>query len=273
MRETDIFHRLSHAFHRRQLGHGLLFFHSDTQYFRSSLGFWSFLKTLLCQQKSEPRCVCESCRLMSESFHEVAHPDLITLASEPGTKGYSVEQTRDALQRLSLASGLSPHRVLWIENAERLNLGSAAPSNVLLKSLEEPRPHQYLILTTIDPDSQLQTIQSRVQCFFLGNQSRHMAEIEESWRDFFLWFQKGSGTAPICPADKEGFWKERELALDEIRQVATLSLKYLREKVEYPSLAQFKIIEGLEKFHSKVLHYAHPALQWSEFRSRASIGN
>jgi len=61
---------------------------------------------------------------------------------------------------LSVTPSISLNKVALILNAQSMN---DASQNALLKSLEEPAPHSYIIMTTNRPKSLLDTIYSRCQ--------------------------------------------------------------------------------------------------------------
>jgi DNA polymerase III, gamma/tau subunits len=61
---------------------------------------------------------------------------------------------------LSVTPSISINKVALILNAQSMN---DASQNALLKTLEEPAPHSYIIMTTNRPKSLLDTIYSRCQ--------------------------------------------------------------------------------------------------------------
>jgi DNA polymerase III delta prime subunit len=70
-------------------------------------------------------------------------------------KGY-----KDVVSFLTLTPSISKNKVVCIMNADSMNEES---QNALLKSLEEPAPYSYIIMTTSRPKSLKQTIYSRCQ--------------------------------------------------------------------------------------------------------------
>ena len=70
-------------------------------------------------------------------------------------KGY-----KDVVSFLTLTPSISKNKVVCIMNADSMNEES---QNALLKSLEEPASHSYIIMTTSRPKSLKQTIYSRCQ--------------------------------------------------------------------------------------------------------------
>ncbi len=71
-----------------------------------------------------------------------AHPDLIVLEPEKTNK-ISVEQVRNATNKLILRPAISKYNILLIDQAEKLNQNAA---NALLKILEEPPSHAIIVL-------------------------------------------------------------------------------------------------------------------------------
>lgn len=72
----------------------------------------------------------------------------------------TIAQVRELLYSLNLRSFSSPYRVVVMDNADKLSIQSA---NVLLKSIEEPRPNSFFILITGNAARLPITIRSRCQ--------------------------------------------------------------------------------------------------------------
>ncbi|MEY2419080.1 MAG: polymerase subunit gamma/tau [Actinomycetota bacterium] len=111
-------------------------------------------KALNCEKPidGEPCDTCESCvAITSGSSLDVQEMDA---ASNNG-----IDAIRDLVSRVALAT---PGR--WkIYIIDEVHMLSAAASNALLKTLEEPPPHVVFVLATTDPQKVLSTIQSRTQ--------------------------------------------------------------------------------------------------------------
>ncbi len=71
-----------------------------------------------------------------------------------------ISQIKQAIRWLQLRPDLGTHRILVIDEAERMNLESA---NAFLKTLEEPPPQTLIILLAEQPQQLLETIVSRCQ--------------------------------------------------------------------------------------------------------------
>lgn len=96
---------------------------------------------------------CESCTKWSE---EILHPDLQVFVPSPDW--IKIEQIRDMRQWMNFSPVVAPYRAIIIEQAQTLNLHAA---NALLKTLEEPPPSYFFLLTTVGTDTMLQTVLSR----------------------------------------------------------------------------------------------------------------
>jgi len=121
----------------------------------------------------EPCGVCENCVAISEgAFYDLVELDA---ASNNG-----VEAMRELIQSVHLGLGASSRRKVYI--IDEVHMLSAAASNTLLKTLEEPPPHVVFVLATTDPHKVLPTIRSRTQHFeftlLTGEQLRgHLIDI------------------------------------------------------------------------------------------------
>ena len=113
-------------------------------------------KALNCESPvdGEPDCTCESC-VAVEAGRSM---DVVELdaASNNG-----VDAMRDLVSRVALGTG-GRAKVYIVDEVHML---SAAASNALLKTLEEPPAHVTFVLATTDPQKVLPTIRSRTQHF------------------------------------------------------------------------------------------------------------
>lgn len=115
---------------------------------------------LLCDGKKlgaeQPCQQCKACHLHSLG----THPDLHKVELLGST--VSVDQVRQVSKFLEQKAQLGQAQVIIIECAEKLTESAA---NALLKTLEEPTAHSYIILQTLDVQRLLPTIISRCQTF------------------------------------------------------------------------------------------------------------
>jgi DNA polymerase-3 subunit delta' len=84
------------------------------------------------------------------------HPDLVISALAP--KESAVEHIRSILDKIYTKPTMAPFKVVIFEDADGLNRNAA---NALLKTLEEPPAHTFMILTSSHPERLLLTIRSR----------------------------------------------------------------------------------------------------------------
>lgn len=99
---------------------------------------------------------CKGCQLLQSQ----AHPDCRQLNPESASLG--IDDVRDASHFIHGKAQRGERKVLVIDNIERLTEPAA---NALLKTLEEPTPGAYLLLSTSQKSALLPTIISR--CFSL----------------------------------------------------------------------------------------------------------
>src|SRR5215831_1659282 len=115
-------------------------------------------KVLNCEHPvdAEPCGVCESCVAIENGTSFDVHE--LDAASNNG-----VEAIRDLIAKASL--GTPGRTKVYI--LDEVHMLSAAASNALLKTLEEPPTHVVFVLATTDPQKVLPTIRSRSQAFEL----------------------------------------------------------------------------------------------------------
>jgi len=142
------------------------FFDSDKRLIQNLL-FWGeesvgkmttakvFSETLLCNnRKGWERCKkCSSCEMIKKGYH----PDLMVI--EPEENSVKIEQIRDGLKFLFYHPQIASLKILIINEADKMTEDS---QNALLKTLEEPRDNNIIILISSSPKSLLETIRSRV---------------------------------------------------------------------------------------------------------------
>ena len=105
---------------------------------------------------------CSACKLVRIGNH----PDLriIELADENS----SVDDLRATLERLSLRAFMGRRKVTILNDADSLSVVGA---NILLKTLEEPRPENFFVLIAETPSRLPQTVLSRCQRWFFDRLS------------------------------------------------------------------------------------------------------
>jgi len=124
-------------------------------------------RQLLCEQReAAPQGGCGTCRTCT-LFESSTHPDLLTLTFS-GEHGASVDDIRAALEKMSLKPFMGGKKVAILNDADEISMVGA---NIILKSLEEPRPDTYFILVLSNPSRLPATILSRCQRFFFDRLS------------------------------------------------------------------------------------------------------
>tara|TARA_A100000164_G_scaffold381361_1_gene432676 strand:+ start:239 stop:1948 length:1710 start_codon:yes stop_codon:yes gene_type:complete len=154
-------------------------------------------KALNCRERTdggEPCGVCESC-IAIESGSSM---DLVELDAASNN---NVANIREITSNAALGSP-GERKVYLLDEVHML---TAAASNALLKTLEEPPEHVIFILATTDPQKVLPTIRSRTQHVelalvppeILGDHVKHIAEqanldVDSATLDYVV--QRGSGS-------------------------------------------------------------------------------
>lgn len=114
--------------------------------------------SLLCSEGKFGGCGhCEYCSLLEAA----THPDFHFI--ECASKATDIETLRSLLYSLNLKSFFGKNRVVVLNDADELGVQGA---NLLLKSLEEPRPNTYFILVATHRGSLPPTLVSRCQVWF-----------------------------------------------------------------------------------------------------------
>ncbi|GGO72811.1 DNA polymerase III subunit delta' [Bowmanella pacifica] len=122
---------------------------------------------LLCQRAEKKRCgQCQACQLLEAG----SHPDLHQIQSE---KQIGVDDIRSAIEKLSGKSQLGGAKVLIIHQADSMTESAA---NALLKTLEEPTAHTYMLLTASSAERLLPTIKSRCEKLLLAGASPQQSQ-------------------------------------------------------------------------------------------------
>ncbi len=111
---------------------------------------------VLCTSAGDGACgTCAGCRRVAKGNH----PDCIVIGDDDDTT-IKIEEARELIRRVGLASFEAGAQVAVIREADRLTEQAA---NALLKTLEEPSPDTYFLLTTATPDRLPPTVRSRCQ--------------------------------------------------------------------------------------------------------------
>jgi len=114
-------------------------------------------KVINCENpsNSEPCNKCASCVAINEG----KHMDVIEI---DGASNRGIDEIRDLRERIGYAPSLGKSKIYIIDEVHML---TPQAFNALLKTLEEPPPHVYLIFATTEPQKVPATILSRCQRF------------------------------------------------------------------------------------------------------------
>ncbi len=114
-------------------------------------------KVINCEdrQGSEPCDKCSSCTAVNEGNHL----DMIEI---DGASNRGIDEIRDLREKIGYASSQSASKIYIIDEVHML---TPQAFNALLKTLEEPPAHVYLIFATTEPHKVPATILSRCQRF------------------------------------------------------------------------------------------------------------
>jgi len=118
-----------------------------------------FARSLLCEQPDTLGHACQQCA-SCQRFNAGTHPDLIRVEPEETGKPIKVDQIRQIIGDLTLASHYGGYRVLLMDPADAMNSNAA---NSFLKTLEEPPANSVLLLVSAMPSRLPATIRSRCQ--------------------------------------------------------------------------------------------------------------
>jgi DNA polymerase-3 subunit delta' len=150
-----------------RMGHAYLFVGpKDTGKTETALTIAQLVNCEAAQAK--PCFECPSCRKIANGNH----PDVMVMEEDEGS--IKIEQIRFLVGRLQLKAYEAKTKVFIIRLVETMTLQAA---NSLLKTLEEPASNTLMILTTANPEANLDTIRSRCHLVkFFPASLEHMRE-------------------------------------------------------------------------------------------------
>ncbi|MGC6247647.1 DNA polymerase III subunit delta' [Bisgaard Taxon 45] len=149
-------------------GHHALLFQAEqglgVEQLLSALGHW-----LMCQQPQhqQPCQQCHHCHL----FQAHTHPDIYTLAPIEN-KDIGVDQVREVNEKINQHAQQGGNKLIYVQGVSRL---TEAAANAMLKTLEEPRPNTYFLLSAEASAPVMPTIYSRCQTQKLAIPSQESA--------------------------------------------------------------------------------------------------
>lgn len=123
-------------------------------------------RSLLCQAAGPDGLPCGRCRDCN-LYRAGTHPDLVRVGPDPEGKSDEIKvgRIRDLIESEGLTSTRGPHKIVFIDPADRMNPSAA---NALLKTLEEPTPGTLFCLVTERAHLLPATVRSRCQRLALG---------------------------------------------------------------------------------------------------------
>ena len=114
----------------------------------------------------------------------LSHPNFFLISSKDLKKNIEIEQVRNMLNFLNKSTFDNKKKIVLIDNAEDLNIGS---SNALLKSLEEANESNLFLLTHNINRNLLDTISSRCLTFKLNFDYSEIKNIISEYFDLNLY--------------------------------------------------------------------------------------
>lgn len=180
---------LNQQFANGQLAHGYIFNTRDAHLTKKTVE--QLVQSFLCNaEHSSNRTAgcgqCKSCQL----FWAGNHPDFKTLGDEGASLG--VDEVRALGDWLSSKSQLQHGQFAIINNAHSMTENAA---NALLKTLEEPSQHSYLMLINGSNIQLLPTITSRCQVFNIEPKSKQeLKALYPQLPDYMIGFANGDET-------------------------------------------------------------------------------
>ncbi len=163
------------------------------------------------------------------------HPDFIWIEPAKNRKMISIDQIRNALQKIGLSKHQLKHKFVLIPQANLLNKSS---QNALLKILEEPPRACFFVLGAEFKNQLLPTVVSR--CQHLKNDSSSENAIDEPFNtlklseketeEIKIWSEGSQDKAFLISKNLE-YWKELKSLYSEINEGRTLTALPKMDKV------------------------------------------
>lgn len=218
-------------------------------------------RTLFCEQGTWGGCSeCHSCSLFDASNI----PDLYRVNFADDSSG-SVEAVRELLYSLQLKSFGGRNRVVIFDNA---HLMSVQVTNLLLKTLEEPRPDTYFILISSSKARMLPTLISRSQVtHFESLNAKEMqqivrnqpdiipAEIDASEHELIIQLSDGSfeSLASLChelPRARDISGRIDKILAGDIPEATRLAAELAKEKDRIGDILRLLTVLMRTKLHT-----------------------
>jgi len=149
------------------------------------------------------------------------HPDLFHLRPTGKARIITVEKTRELISIINRTSNQGGCKVAIIHEADRMRKEAA---NAFLKTLEEPPPDTFILLTTARPFSLLATIRSR--CLLVRLPKEKNLESDQDWETWKNDYQEWI----LCLLDRENLKKDRVSPLFQAYGLAASLLALISQK-------------------------------------------
>ena len=174
-----------------------------------------------------------------------AHPDVMWIEPRKKSRAISIEQIRDAQQRMSQTSYSGGWKVCVIIAADRMSNEAA---NAFLKTLEEPQGRSVFLLLTDAPQELLPTISSRCQQIILPGESEDLVpEWQEELLGVLKTVSRGDSMGSLAAA-------RRMLALlDDVKKVVRGEVEASAEEEEEAEVTEARISARYREVRSTVL--------------------
>lgn len=224
----------------------------------------AFIKALNCLNPPAPGEFCDQC-IVCRKINAGTFPDLTILAPLEGHQDLKIDQIREMQQALALAPYQAKFRIVLIQDFQR---ATAAASNALLKSLEEPPARAVLILTADAQESLLETITSRCEILRLRPQpvetaAKHLAEayhIPGEQATLLAHLTSGRIGAAVRLYQNPDLTSTYEDALDALSELLTANCRQRLQFVENLSRKKGSLREAGNDLVSSWLTYWRDAL-------------
>jgi replication-associated recombination protein RarA len=199
------------------------------------------------------------------------HPDLHEL-SFGGEDGASVDALREVLDQLNLTAFLGGRKIAILNDTDNLSVVGA---NILLKSLEEPRPDTYFILIAANATRLPSTVLSRCQRWYFDRLSPAdmkrivSANAATEPDNLALLLAEGSFSSIETMQSRPGMWEEIEDTLDaafagQDSRIVMTAQKWASEKDSLRdrltlllAATQRRLIQAGESSHHAAAVWAH----------------
>ena len=225
-------------------------------------------RTFFCSSKNAPYGGCAAC----SQCRQVASgncPDYL-VADCLHREEFDIERLRELLHTLSMRPFLGGSRIILLNNAEHLSIQAA---NLLLKSLEEPRPGNHFILVCGNPGMLPPTLLSRCQIWFFDSLTR--AEIRQilttqghSSKELedLITLADGSLSTIASLQGRQASWHElcadlREIAAGNFVRASQLAAELAKQKDTLRETLQLLRIAARQELHAA--HSDDDSFRWS----------